>query len=258
MKYQRQIDLIQYINLKGNATIIELLDEFKISKATLNRDLTDLVNEGCVQKVHGGVISKMSSQVFELSCTKKEIYNKEYKEKIAKVACDMIHSNESVILDSGSTMFYVAKELALRENIENLTVITCDLKVAYTLSKVSNISLIVLGGIKHKESYDLFGPTVVELLQSLNVNKYFMATSAFHAEKGITHTDYDDIITKTAMLNCAAKNILCVDSSKYGLIKQWSLCDFTCVDTIITDNHFKENDLRELNSLCNNIIFADK
>ena len=45
MKYQRQIDLLQYINNKGTVSIAELLEHFHISKATLNRDLTDLEKE---------------------------------------------------------------------------------------------------------------------------------------------------------------------------------------------------------------------
>lgn len=257
MKYQRQIDVLQYINLKGNATINELLENFTISKATLNRDLTELVNEGCIQKVHGGVVSKIASQVFELSSTKKEIYNKEYKEFIANKACQTINSNESIILDSGSTMYYIARELSTRDDLENLTVITSDLKVAYTLAKCDNISLIVLGGVKHKDSYDLYGPTVIEILKSLNANKYFMATSAFDSSSGITHTDFDDVQTKKAMLECSKDIILCADSSKYGLIKRWSLCDIESVHKIITDSRLAKEHLDRIRELCADIVLAD-
>ena len=56
----------------------------------------------------------------------------------------------------------------------NITVITNDLKVAYTLSENENISLIILGGMKHKDSFDIYGPTAVDILKSLNANKYFI------------------------------------------------------------------------------------
>lgn len=258
MKYQRQIDLLQYINSKGNATIEELLKEFEISKATLNRDLTDLVNEGCIQKVHGGVVSRVAAQVFELSSTKKEVFNKEYKESIAKKAVAMIHSNESIILDSGSTMYYIARELATRDDLENLTVITSDLKVAYTLSQSDNISLIVTGGMKHPDSFDLYGPTVIDILKSLNANTYFMATSAYDCESGITHTNYDDITTKKGMMDCSKQTILCADSSKYGLVKRWSLCGIQEIQKLITDSRVPKEALKSLKEAQVETIFADK
>lgn len=256
MKYQRQIDLLQYINSKGHATVDELLKKFAVSKATLNRDLTDLVNEGSIQKVHGGVVSKVASQIFELPSLKKEVYNKEYKEMIAKKAVSMIHSNESIILDSGSTMYYIACELVKRDDLENLTVITNDLKVAYTLSANERISLIVTGGMKHHDSFDLYGPSVAGILMSLNANRYFMAASALDVECGVTHTDYDDIITKKEMMNSSKEIILCADSSKYGLVKRWSLCTINEVDCIITDQRLSKASQEELRASEADVLFA--
>ena len=39
-------------------------------------------------------------------------------------------------------MYYLARALLARKDLENITVITNDLKVAYTLSENENISLI--------------------------------------------------------------------------------------------------------------------
>lgn len=258
MKFQRQIDLQQYINLKGHVTIAELLDKFQVSKATLNRDLTDLENEGSIQKVHGGVVSKIASQVFELSSSKKEVYNKDYKSQIAEKAVSMIENNQSIIIDSGSTMYYLARALVARKDLENITVITNDLKVAYTLSENENISLIILGGMKHKDSFDIYGPTAVDILKSLNANKYFMATSAFDFKCGITHTDYDDILIKKAMMESSKDIILCADSSKYGLVKRWSLCDIDAIDTLISDDRMKPEELKKIKEVCENIILVNE
>ena len=57
MKYQRQAELLQYINKVETATVNELLEKFHVSKATLNRDLTALEQEGSIKKVYGGVVS---------------------------------------------------------------------------------------------------------------------------------------------------------------------------------------------------------
>lgn len=260
MKYQRQIDLLQYINNKGTVSIAELLEHFHISKATLNRDLTDLEKEDSIRKVHGGVVSNLPMQTFELPINKKEHYNKDYKEAIARKAVQLIQSNQSIILDSGSTIWYLAKELVKRRDIENLTVITCDLKVAYTLAEAENdnISLFVLGGMKHKDSFDLYGPTIVEILKSLNVDLYFMGVAAFDNKTGITHTYLDDVSTKKAMIQCARKVVLCADSSKYGLVKRWSICNINDINMIITDNHLTLEALNEINELCSDVDLVNE
>ena len=199
-------------------------------------------------------------QTFELPINKKELYNKAYKEAIATQAVSLIQSNQSIILDSGSTIWYLAKELVKRRDIENLTVITCDLKVAYTLAEAENdnLSLFVLGGMKHKESFDLYGPTIVEILKSLNVDLYFMGVAAFDNKTGITHTYLDDVSTKKAMLQCAKKVVLCADSSKYGLVKRWSICNVEDVDMIITDNHLSDESLAEIKEKCSEIKLVNE
>lgn len=235
MKAERQIDLLQYINEKGTVSTKELMDYFKISRATLNRDLTELESEKLITKVHGGVISKAEFQTFEPSISKKEMSKRAEKEAIAKKAITCIHDDQTIILDSGSTIWYLANEL-VSQTYTNLTVITCDLKIAYTLAKNDTISLFVLGGMKQKGAYDLILPTNLEMLNAFNVDVYFMACSAFDAEQGLTHFNQLDYYLKTAMLKVSNKHILCSDSSKYGISKRWKLCELNDLDMIITDN----------------------
>ena len=83
MKYQRHIDMLQYIINKGNVSIEELLSHFNVSKATLNRDINELVKSGNVSKVHGGVVSTVNSGEFEQVIEDKERLNISFKTKIA-------------------------------------------------------------------------------------------------------------------------------------------------------------------------------
>lgn len=254
MKYQRQAELLQYINKMETVTVNELLEKFHVSKATLNRDLTALEQEGSIKKVYGGVMSNAEFQTFDLPIGQKEMAHKAEKERIAAETLRMIRSGQTIILDSGSTIWYLAKELAKREDIENLTVVTCDLKVAYTLADHKNISLYVLGGMKQVESYDLYSPNMLEVLGSLNADSYYMAGAAFDSQTGVTHTYQSDVTVKLAMMECAKEVIFCTDSSKYGLVKRWKLCDLRRLKTIVTDDYAltKENE-KELRDLCDDV-----
>lgn len=254
MKYQRQAELLQYINKVETATVNELLEKFHVSKATLNRDLTALEQEGSIKKVYGGVVSNVEFQVFDLPIDQKEMVHRAEKERIAREAVGMIQSGQTVILDSGSTIWYLAKELARREDIENLTVVTCDLKTAYTLADHKNISLYVLGGMKQPESYDLFSANMLDTLKTLNADTYYMAGAAFAPQTGVTHTHQSDLNVKWAMMECAREVIFCTDSSKYGLVKRWKLCDLRRLRTIVTDDYaLNEENEKELRDLCDDV-----
>lgn len=235
MKVQRHIEMLQYITNKGSATIDELLECFAISKATLNRDLNELVKSGNIEKVHGGVVSKVNSGEFEMLIDDKERLHISEKAAIGKTACAMLEDNDTIIIDSGSTMYYFAKELAANTKLRNLTVVTNDIKVAYTLCANMNITLVMAGGIKHTEGYDLYGDGASQIIDSLNINKCFLATSAFDLNAGVTHTYYNDIVVKKKFMECSEKCILLADSSKDKLVKRFRLCNIDALECIVTD-----------------------
>ena len=98
MKYQRHIDMLQYIINKGNVSIEELLSHFHVSKATLNRDINELVKSGNVSKVHGGVVSTVNSGEIEQVIEDKERLNISFKTKIAETAYSMLEDNDTISL----------------------------------------------------------------------------------------------------------------------------------------------------------------
>lgn len=253
MKYQRQLEILQYINEKGSATISELLERFTISKATLNRDLTNLENNFSIKKVHGGVISNIEAQTFDYPISQKELQHKDEKILIAKAVVKMIHTGQTILFDSGSTIWYLAKELVLRDDITDLTVITNDIKIAYTLTDNPNISIYVLGGFRLKDTYDLYEPSMLNTLSQLNIDTYFMAASAFDSHAGITHFDQTDITIKNSMMSRSNKIILCSDSSKYAVVKRWKLCNLNEVDEIFTDYHISDKNIEDIKLLCKNL-----
>ena len=51
----RSIQLSNYIRERGSCTIAELKEAFKVSHATIHRDIASLVGEGKLRRVRGGV-----------------------------------------------------------------------------------------------------------------------------------------------------------------------------------------------------------
>lgn len=256
MKYQRQIDMLQYIINRRKVTNSDLLKHFNISKATLNRDLRELEKTDNIEKVYGGALSKVDVSDFQMLIKDKEQLHIDAKIGIAKIACSLIQPVDTIIIDSGSTMYYFAKELLKLQKLTDLTVVTNDLKVAYTLCTHPNISIIITGGIKHSDGYDLYCDQIPEMVRSLHISKYFVATSAFDLEVGITHTNYKDVQIKKTFMSYADEVLLCADSSKEGLLKRFRIGEVKSVNRLITDDGINTDRLQKYRELGIDVLLA--
>ena len=60
------------------------------------------------------------------------------------------------------------------------------------------------------------------------------------------------------MMESSKDIILCADSSKYGLVKRWSLCDINAIDTLISDDRMQPEELKKIKEACENIILVNE
>ena len=67
MKYDRLLEIENFIKEKKSLTIEELLETFDISIQTLRRDLKELEDKGSVKKVYGGVIYNDENGVIDIA-----------------------------------------------------------------------------------------------------------------------------------------------------------------------------------------------
>lgn len=256
MKSKRQIEILNYINLKGSSYIDELIDVFKISKATLNRDLTSLEDAGYVKKIHGGVISKKTMLTFEPLQLEKENAESEYKTIIAKEAVNYIKDGSILILDSGSTSLCLAIELSQHRDLDNIYVVTNDLKVAMALSDANFVNLILLGGQKRKGLFSLVGSLTIQTLKNINADVFFLCVDAIDLDRGISNANFDEIAIKDLMIKSAKQTIMMADYSKFNTWRLARICDFSDIDVVITDNRITKEDNDKLQALVHEVVIA--
>ena len=140
---ERLEEILKIVNEKGSITAKGACTFLNVSNDTIRRDFIRLSNMGLVLRTHGGVISKKNA-IYEYD---EKIYDKtpDYYEKkilIAKKAVSLINNSETIILDGGTTTFVIAKYLG---EIQNLTVLTYGLNIAYETTGYDNISTILFG-----------------------------------------------------------------------------------------------------------------
>ncbi len=226
----RRKELLELLNAEGHATVSMLCNHFKVSPATIRNDLNDLEAMHQLKRTHGGAISMQSLP--ELTSREKTGLHVSDKRSIAQAAMQYIRPGQAIAIDTGTTTIELARLLV---NMQDITVITNDLKIASFLEENSTLNVILLGGMVRKNFHCTVGDTVLRQMDELNIDTLFLATNGMDVESGLSTPSIETGDVKRRMLSKARRTILLADSSKVG---EKSLACFATIDEIdilITD-----------------------
>jgi DeoR family deoxyribose operon repressor len=209
---------------------------------TVRRDLEILEKRDLVKVLHGGAVYNFNGSV-ELEnkpdylLQKQKSLQKEEKIRIAKAAIALINPEETIMLDTGTTIYYLAKELP---QDMPFTAICWSLNILQELIKKSQCNLISTGGTFHPETQMFESKQGREIISNKRASKAFISAGGFHKELGITCPFDYEISTKREAIHSSLTNILLFDSSKFGRVCSSHLANVDVFDIIITDSNISE------------------
>ncbi len=224
--------IIDYLKLHNLVTVNELVNYTKLSPATIRRELVRLDNEGVVYRVHGGVTLNRFVPA-QPTTSEKQQRNMAEKMAIAAAATQLIHPNDSIVLDAGTTTYQIA------QNLINLPVrvITPDLRIGLLLADYQQIEVSVTGGCVDWSSQSCIGPHSISMLSSIHPTYTFLSCNAFKLDTGITAPTYEKAYIKSTLLHQSSRRVLVADSSKYGKTQLFEVGALKELDVIITDKN---------------------
>jgi DeoR/GlpR family transcriptional regulator of sugar metabolism len=229
------------VESRGAVRLDELSAALGVSPATVRRDLNALAATGRLRRVHGGAVAadlRLDEPHFDVKASAAAAQ----KERIAARAVELLAPDDTVYLDSGSTVLAVAR---LLHGWSRLTVVTNSLPAAAELVG-RGPRLIVIGGELRATSRALVGPLTQLVLDELHVDRALMGTFAWSLEDGLTTTDPAEAFTKQLVLSRAREVVLLADSTKTGtrsFVRAGRLDD---VDVLVTDGGIDERTVRTL------------
>ena len=219
----------------------ELSAALGVSQATVRRDLDALAAEGRLRRVHGGAVAadqRLDEPHFDVKATAAAAE----KQRIATRAAELLAPDDTVYLDSGSTVLAVAR---LLHGWSRLTVVTNSLPVATELVG-RGPRLIVIGGEVRATSRAIVGPLTRLLLAELQVDRALMGTFALSVDDGLSTTDPAEAFTKALVMSRAREVVLLADSTKVGtrsFVRAGRLED---VGILVTDSGIDDRTARAL------------
>ncbi len=229
----------QYIN------VVDLCKELKVSSVTIRKDLKLLENKNLLFRTHGGATVNNPYTV-DRPVNEKEKLQSTEKNKIGSAAADLLADNESIVISSGTTVLYFAKNIP---SGSILTVVTSALNVALELMREPNVEVIQLGGLLRKSSASVMGAYAEHVLQDFYFNKLFLGVDGIDLEYGLTTTNAMEAHLNRKMIAVSQKIIVLADSTKFGKRGFGKICGLEEIDHIITDKGISEQIVKHLESL---------
>jgi DeoR family transcriptional regulator, fructose operon transcriptional repressor len=240
---ERKMKILEFIEEHRKATVVELCQQFKVSSATIRNDLRDLETAALLIRTHGGAMVRTKTGL-EPDMSLRKVQNLEEKRRIAEAALRLVEDGDTIILDTGTTTYELARLLGEKRD---LTVVTNDLPIALLLEEFESVRVVLIGGMVRKKFHCTVASSFsgMNALSDLAVDKAFMAANGFSLEKGASTPDMNHSETKKLMISIAARVVLLFDSSKMGRNSFAIFAPVDKIDAIVTDS-LHENERRQM------------
>ncbi len=241
---QRRKEIICYMAAHSNITIDELAERISASSVTIRRDINQLISEKMVARSGAGRFSLLHDPAFDDRYFRR--YSAHHAEKvlIAHTAIDLVPEGKVIGIDSSSTCLEFGKLLTKKNDI---TVVTNNLFVPHYLMSHKSLHMHCIGGWVHLSSNSTEGPAACKEISGFNYDVVFFSASGLDYVSGLSNFEMEGIDTKLAFLHNAAKNILLIDSSKFGQKSSRNFLPLSEVDMIVTDDGITPENLTALN-----------
>ena len=229
---ERHSRILALLQQNGSISVTQLSELFRVSEVTIRKDLSYLEQQKKLYRTHGSAIL-ISPYISDRHVNEKEKKNVAEKRAIGAAAAALISPDDSIIIASGTTMAFLAREIRPKGH---LTVITAAVPVTRILSQEPDVDVIQLGGITRSSSVSVVGPFAESMLCNFNCSKLFIGVDWLDLEFGLTTTNMLEASLNNAMIQAAQKVVVLADSSKFGRRGFSKICDLEAVDRIITDS----------------------
>ncbi len=228
---ERRQQIIRFLQTQKRSTVDELIRHFRVSPATIRRDLDALEKQGKIRRFRGGAMLGQAPP--ELPALQRAKEQAEEKARIGKAAAQLVEDGDTIFLGSGTTVLEVARHL---HGKEGLTVITNSLLVVNELAHDEAIETIVIGGMLRHSELSMIGHIAEQALREVRANKVFMGIRAIDLKNGLTNDYLPETLTDRAILNIGAQTIILADHTKCGVVSTAYLAPLSAVDVLITDD----------------------
>jgi len=238
-------------------TVDRVVQDLKVSRETVRRDLLELEGLGELRRVHGGAVATTPSPEPPLAA--RLIARQKEKRAIAKAAVGLLQPGQTVFLDAGSTTAILAEEIA---SLSGMTVITNSLAIALKLAgadegRVSGNVVRLLGGNIDAKTQATHGDGTLEDIRRFRADLALLSPVGLHPKHGAMSFEHHEAAVARAMAAQAQQVAILADHSKIGQASRVTYARCADIDVVVTDAKAREiAALAALRKACARVIVA--
>ena len=240
---ERRGIILEVSAAKGSVSVIELARRLKVSGETIRRDINLLDEQKRLQKTHGGALSL---RPIEPAFSVRTSVNPEGKRIIGKKSASLVPDGASVIIDFGTTAYFLAEALL---DHRRLTVFTSSIPAANILAGRNENRVFILGGEYESGACTTFGRDTIEMLGHYAADFAFVGVRAISSEPCLLDFSREAAELRAQMLSLARTPVVLADYSKFGRAAPVRVANLDQVKYIVTDRQPDEAMLKALSSL---------
>lgn len=226
---KRQREILRVLEHEGSVAISTLARKLEVSLETIRRDLKPLADSGSLVKMHGSV--SLASMVGEAPFERRMRENSDAKRAIAAAVAATIRDGDSIMLDTGTTTSFLARELL---GHRRLTVVTNSSDIARTLATLNDNKVYMAGGELRSDNGAAFGSTAIDFINRFSVTHAIISTGAVNAQ-GMMDYDLEEAEFARTVIQRGRRSLVVTDQSKFGREGLVRVCGFEVISELATD-----------------------
>ena len=211
--FERRQRLLNFLREQPGIGVPDLAKLACVSEGTIRNDLRALDETGQLMRVRGGGVPRVEQPNHSPAFATRAMTHRMAKQCITHHAAAWVKDNDSVLLDSSTTVYYLACQLKERRD---LTVITNGIEAARELAKNPSNTVILLGGVLRVDGTSITVPLGEPFLENYHIKTAFVSCSGFTTDSGLTEVDIYEAQIKRKMIASSGAVVALIDSSKFG------------------------------------------
>lgn len=204
--------ILEKLKKDGTVSVSQLASELGATPVTIRSDLDALEAEGYLTRVQGGAVRNQKAPVLP-QLTGRERENAEEKRIIAHCVAALVRDGDTLFLNSGTTMQFVAKTLRVRKN---LNIVTNSLNVAAELGNLPGFRVILLGGEINAHYSFTYGSDAQEQLSHYQADWAIMSLDGIDVGAGLTTYHAEEATINRMMISRSKQLVVAADHTKVG------------------------------------------
>jgi DeoR family fructose operon transcriptional repressor len=223
---ERQLRIRQMFASRDFLDVETLCRELNASESSVRRDLGVLESDRALKRVYGGAIPVQAAGDYALETVRAS----DEKSHIAQLAASLIEDGQTVILDGGTTVTALARELANK----SIHVITNSLPIAEALESYRNIELTLTGGYLDPRIRVMLGTFCEQMLGAIRADAVVMGIGSI-TESGFSNNNTLVVGSEKKMIEVADRMIVVADHTKFGRGAMFPVAPLEAADVVVSD-----------------------